>query len=361
MNFRKIVTPFLLFLGLVSTCQLTETHSVYFDLDKDKFAFTEGKQLNSFFDDLLYKPLLDVKILGYCDDRGSYKYNLDLSNRRVETVSKWLQEHSITIEHISKTIEGRGEVALEEGSEKLSIEDERAQNRRVDIIFSLKQSISKRLEIKKINKSDLTTNEAAQIKTYEKKVVKAVLKNEKSNVTIPISNNSKILPQEHIKEPTPVIPVIGKDEYLDIPTKLDTPVDNTQDPFKSLLSKNLKKGQVIRLENILFYKGRSTILEESQPLLDRVAEILVARKDIHFEIHGHVCCINPVYKDAYNRDTKKSNLSHDRAKAIFFILKKSGVTYNRMKYKGFGRTKPLGGIDKLDRRVELFITKIDGQ
>jgi hypothetical protein len=30
-----------------------------------------------------------------------------------------------------------------------------------------------------------------------------------------------------------------------------------------------------------------------------------------------------------------------------------------MKYKGFGRTKPLGGIDKLDRRVELYITHID--
>ena len=362
MNFRKLVTPFFLFLALVSTAQLTETHSVYFDLDKDQFPFTEGKQLNSFFDDLLYKPLLDVKILGYCDDRGSYEYNLDLSNRRVETVSKWLQEHAITVEHISKTIEGRGEVALEEGSEELSIEDERAQNRRVDIIFSLKESITQRLEIKKLNKSDLTTSEAVEIKTYEKKVIKAVLKDEKSTVAIPVSKNSKTTPQEKVKEIVLAEPVESMDdEYLDIPTNLDPPVDNTQEPFKSLLSKNLKKGQVIRLENILFYKGRSTVLEESQPLLDRVAEILVARKDIHFEIHGHVCCINPVYKDAYNRDTKKSNLSHDRAKAIFFILKKSGVSYDRMKYKGFGRTKPLGGIDKLDRRVELYITKIDKQ
>ena len=62
------------------------------------------------------------------------------------------------------------------------------------------------------------------------------------------------------------------------------------------------------------------MLEESQPLLDRVAEILIAREDIHFEIHGHVCCINPVYDDAYNRDTKKSNLSYARAKSIFETL-----------------------------------------
>ncbi len=359
MKFKIQIVSIFLFLTLVGKAQLTETHSVYFDLDKDKFSFSEGKQLNSFFDDLLYKPLLDVKILGYCDDRGSYEYNLDLSNRRVETVSKWLQNHQITIENISKTIEGRGEVALEDGSEELSIDDERAQNRRVDVVFSLKQSIANRIEIKKLDKNDLTEAEAQEIKTYEKKVIETVLNQENSTQSIPTSNNSNTPVKEPVVEVAPADE--EEEEYLDIPTKLDPPVDNTQEPFKSLLSKNLKKGQVIRLENILFYKGRSTVLEESQPLLDRVAEILVAREDIHFEIHGHVCCINPVYKDAYNRDTKKSNLSFDRAKAIFQILRNRGVNYNRMKYKGFGRKKPLGGIDKLDRRVELYITKIDTQ
>lgn len=353
MNFRNHILSFFLCLSIVSNAQLTETHSVYFDVDKDEFSFSEGKQLNSFFDDLLYKPLLDVKILGYCDDRGSYEYNLDLSNRRVETVSEWLQNHQITIENISKTIEGRGEVALEDGSEELSIDDERAQNRRVDVVFSLKERIADRIEIKKLNKNDLTEAESKEIKNYEKKVIKAVLKEEESSAIIPTSKSLKTKVEE------PVVEVEEVEEYLEIPTHLDPPVDNTQEPFKSLLSKNLKKGQIIRLENILFYKGRSTVLEESQPLLDRVAEILVAREDIHFEIHGHVCCINPVYKDAYNRDTKKSNLSFDRAKSIFQILRNRGVDYNRMKYKGFGRTKPLGGIDKLDRRVELYITKIE--
>lgn len=353
MNFKNYVASIFLLLSFTGHAQLTETHSVYFDVDKDQFSFSEGKQLNSFFDDLLYKPLLDVKILGYCDDRGSYEYNLDLSNRRVETVSEWLQEHKITIENISKTIEGRGEVALEEGSEELTIDDERAQNRRVDVVFSLKEEITQRIEIKKLNSNDLTEAEAKEIKSYEKKVVKAVLKEGESTALIPTSKSLK----NAVKEP--VVEVEEVEEYLEIPTNLDPPVDNTQEPFKSLLSKNLKKGQVIRLENILFYKGRSTVLEESQPLLDRVAEILVAREDIHFEIHGHVCCINPVYKDAYNRDTKKSNLSFDRAKAIFQVLRNRGVDYNRMRYKGFGRTKPLGGIDKLDRRVELYITKIE--
>ncbi|QJP33811.1 OmpA family protein [Nonlabens sp. Ci31] len=351
MTSKKYIAFLLFLVSFAMNGQLTETHSVYFDLDKDQFPFSEGKQLNAFFDDLIYKPLLDVKILGYCDDQGSYEYNLDLSNRRVETVSKWLQEHAITIEHISKTIEGRGEVALEDDDDKLTVEDERAQNRRVDVVFSLKETISQRLEIKKLNIKDLTEEEEEEIKTYEKKAVKAVLQNTTSTALIPASKNFKTVTEETMVEVV--------EEYLDIPTKLDTIVDNSTEPFKSLLNKNLKKGQIIRLENILFYRGRSVVLEESQPLLDRVAEILVAREDIHFEIHGHVCCINPVYDDAYNRDTRKSNLSYDRAKSIFETLKKRGVSYRRMKYKGFGRTKPLGGIDKLDRRVELYITKID--
>lgn len=344
---KYLIVSLICIAGCLTQAQLTETHSVYFDVDKDVIIDSEGRQLNSFFDDLLYKPILDVKIFGYCDDRGSYDYNIALSNRRVETVSDWLQDHNIATDNISKTVEGKGEVALR-NKKAVNVVDERAENRRVDITFSLAAEIVEKLAIKKLNREELTTTETKLIKSYEKKVVKVLSKNPDADKVIPLDKPAVEEPEE-----------LPEDDFLIIPTKIDPPIDNNQEPFKSLLSKNLKKGQVIRLENILFYKGRSTILEESQPLLDRVAEILVARKDIKFEIHGHVCCINPVYEDAYNRDTKKSNLSFDRAKAIFQILKKRGVSYNRMKFKGFGRTKPLGGIDKLDRRVELYITDID--
>ena len=49
MKFKIQIVSIFLFLTLVGKAQLTETHSVYFDLDKDKFSFSEGKQLNSFF------------------------------------------------------------------------------------------------------------------------------------------------------------------------------------------------------------------------------------------------------------------------------------------------------------------------
>lgn len=345
---KRILYICVLFTAVFSSAQITVTHSVYFDVDKDQFNATEGKQLTSFFDDLIYRPILTVKILGYCDDRGSYEYNIDLSNRRVETVSKWLEKHDIDLDNISKKVEGLGEIALDEELDEEETEEIRAHNRRVDIEFSLSADKTERVAIKKLRKKNLTQKEAQEIPTYEKKVVAAIKESPTSKELIPTT--TKIEEEKAAVE---------EDEFLEIPTSLDPPIDNSTEPFKSLLSKKLKKGQVIRLENILFYKGRSTILEESQPLLDRVAEILIAREDIHFEIHGHVCCINPAYPDAYNRDTRKSNLSDDRAKSIYKILRDRGVKHTRMKFKGYGRTKPLGGIDKLDRRVELYITKID--
>lgn len=333
-----------LFIGLSTFCkaQLSVEHTVYFDLDKDTFVNSEGVQLDTFLDDLIYKPILEIKILGYCDDRGSKEYNLDLSNRRVETVSRWLVAHDIKIQNITKHVEGLGEIGLtEEHLDDEDLERTRAKNRRVDVTFLLSKKVEDRLSIKKITQSSLNNKEKEVIDAYETAAIDAVNKNPDSK--------EKIIIKEYIEKP---------EEFLDVPTRLNPPIDNGKEPFKSLLSMNLKEGQVIRLDNILFYKGRSTILEESLPLLDRMAEILVAREDIEFEIHGHVCCINAAYPDAYNRDTKKSNLSHDRAQAIFQILRKRGVDYRRMKFKGYGRSKPLGGPDKQDRRVELIVTKI---
>lgn len=329
--------------SLLGYAQLYAEHTVYFDLDKDKFQIQEGLRLNKFLDELLYKPILEIRILGYCDDRGSKEYNLDLSNRRVETVSKWLQEHDIRVSNITKYVEGLGEIEVEEHLDDEELEHTRAKNRRVDITFVLSKELESRMVIKKLSRTELTKEEKSKIDDYENAVIEAVTKKPDDNKVITI----------------PGVEPESPEEFLDVPTKLNPPIDNSKEPFKSLLSKRLKEGQVIRLDNILFYKGRSTILPESLVLLDRMAEILVARKDIIFEIQGHVCCINASYPDAYNRDTKKSNLSHARALAIYQILRKAGVEHSRMKFKGYGRSKPLGGIDKLDRRVELHVIKIN--
>ncbi|MCK5401835.1 MAG: OmpA family protein [Flavobacteriaceae bacterium] len=139
------------------------------------------------------------------------------------------------------------------------------------------------------------------------------------------------------------------------------PIDSKKDKEKKeaqkILSSELKVGDKVLLENILFKTGYRDIIPESKKTLEKIAEILVKRKNIYFTIRGHVCCTKNS-RDAVEMKTKKRNLSLVRAKYIYDYLAKKGVSKKRMKYVGMRRKFPLGGDPKFDRRVEIVITYI---
>jgi len=126
---------------------------------------------------------------------------------------------------------------------------------------------------------------------------------------------------------------------------------------EDIIKGELKAGDKFKLDNILFKTGYSTLLPESKPTLESLAEALLERKDIYFTIQGHVCCTQNS-RDAIDRQTKKRNLSVARAKFIYDYLVKKGVDKRRMKYVGMRRKFPLGGEPKFDRRVEILITYV---
>jgi len=123
----------------------------------------------------------------------------------------------------------------------------------------------------------------------------------------------------------------------------------------TILKGELKAGDKIKLDNILFKTGYADVLEETEEILEEIADILVARKDVYFTIQGHVCCTK-FSRDAIDRKTKKQNLSVARAKFVYDFMVKKGVDPKRMKYVGLRRKFPLGGDPKYDRRVEILIT-----
>ncbi|MFP4844542.1 OmpA family protein [Winogradskyella sp. PE311] len=126
---------------------------------------------------------------------------------------------------------------------------------------------------------------------------------------------------------------------------------------EDLLKGDLKEGDKIQLENILFRTGYSYLTKESKVVLDDIAKILVKRTDIFFTIEGHVCCTHGS-RDAIDRKTKKRNLSLARAKTVYDYLAERGVKRYRMKFVGHKRKFPLGGEPELDRRVEILVTRI---
>jgi len=120
---------------------------------------------------------------------------------------------------------------------------------------------------------------------------------------------------------------------------------------------NLKVGDKIYLDNILFDIGSSKLTPASKKELDKIAVKLQTDKKIQFEIRGHVCCTPEIYSDGIDKDTKERRLSWNRAKTVFNYLSTKKVSKNRMTYQGCGNKYPLGRGDDFDRRVEFLITK----
>lgn len=116
-------------------------------------------------------------------------------------------------------------------------------------------------------------------------------------------------------------------------------------------------GDRIYLKALLFERGSSKLTYASRKELDRIAKLLYKYKKYHFEIQGHVCCTPSYHKEAVDRDTKKRELSKNRAEAVYKYLIAKKIPKYRMSYRGYGTSKPLGKDPRLDRRVEFLITK----
>lgn len=119
---------------------------------------------------------------------------------------------------------------------------------------------------------------------------------------------------------------------------------------------NIKVGQKLAIENLLFMGGYPVLLPESYPALDSLVAKLTRRSELKFKIIGHVCCW-PYPGDGYNNASKKNDLSLMRAKAVYDYLIEKGIAAKRMSYLGKGGTEPLGKGDKYDRRVEIEIVE----
>jgi outer membrane protein OmpA-like peptidoglycan-associated protein len=249
---------------------------VYFETDKYSIPETENYRLLLFLNAIKKIDIDQISIYGFCDDRGSESYNLNLSQNRADAIKEVFSNNEFD-ESLITNIDGKGELLLNIIKET-DIQKIRGLNRKVEVIVT------------------------------------------------PVYPSRKI-----------------KLNFKDL--------ENT-------LRGDLKIGDKVILENLLFDRGYSYLVQESKEILNKVADILVKRKDIYFTIEGHVCCTNGT-RDAIDGKTKKRNLSHARAKYVYDYLANKGVSKRRMKYIGMRRKFPLGGPQRFDRRVELLVTKTD--
>ena len=122
-----------------------------------------------------------------------------------------------------------------------------------------------------------------------------------------------------------------------------------------LISSQLKIGERIALNNILFEGGSSEFLPESNGSLLELYELLKSKPELKVCIRGHVCC-TPKDRDGIDLSTGRYGLSVFRAQAVYSYLVNKGIAQERLTYKGLGASEPTGKGDRFDRRVEIEIT-----
>lgn len=118
------------------------------------------------------------------------------------------------------------------------------------------------------------------------------------------------------------------------------------------------KGQTMALENLLFYPGLRRVIPSSLPILDTLFLFLQTHPGIHIQLEGHVCCVSGP-GDAFDEETMELALSRNRAQFIYQYLVDQGIDPSRLKFRGFGHSRPRVPVERSDqdrqanRRVEI--------
>ncbi|MDH4131864.1 MAG: OmpA family protein [Gemmatimonadota bacterium] len=112
----------------------------------------------------------------------------------------------------------------------------------------------------------------------------------------------------------------------------------------------LQVGQALVLEGVNFETGKATLLPESKPTLDRVAQAMIANPTTAAEVSGHT--------DNTGSRATNTKLSLDRANAVRDYLISKGVSGERLTTAGYGPDQPIADNATKEgkaqnRRVEL--------
>lgn len=104
----------------------------------------------------------------------------------------------------------------------------------------------------------------------------------------------------------------------------------------------ITKGKETVLNNIFFDTDKYEIKEISEPELNKIATFMEENPEVKITINGHT--------DNQGGETYNRELSTKRAKAVYKYLINSGIGKERLKYQGYGQSKPIASNDTQEGR-----------
>jgi outer membrane protein OmpA-like peptidoglycan-associated protein len=147
---------------------------------------------------------------------------------------------------------------------------------------------------------------------------------------------------------------VSKDGYLFYSDNFSLKgVREITNPFiKDIPLQPLKAGEKVILRNIFYETDSFALKSESEAELDKIIEFLNKNPGIKVEISGHTDNVGSI---EYNL-----TLSENRAKTVYQYLIRNYIIQDRLRYKGYGMSKPLTSNKTeegraMNRRTELKI------
>jgi OmpA-OmpF porin, OOP family len=116
-------------LVVVTDCEVKITQQIHFEFNKDKIRPESFPVLDAVVEVLQKNPEIKIEVQGHTDNKGSAKYNKDLSNRRAASVRKYLNARGITNDRLTSMGYGFDRPLVDN-----STEQNRALNRRVQFV-----------------------------------------------------------------------------------------------------------------------------------------------------------------------------------------------------------------------------------
>lgn len=110
-------------------------------------------------------------------------------------------------------------------------------------------------------------------------------------------------------------------------------------------------GKAIALRNVFFETGSAALLPASTAELDRLAKLLEENPTLRIQLNGHT--------DNVGADAANQTLSENRARAVYDYLVGKGIAAERLRYKGFGESKPIETNDTPEGRARNRRTEFE--
>lgn len=321
---------------------------IYFDSDSYEIDGKQKAQLTSKILEIGGTNIKEIYVEGHTDSFATDEYNIVLANNRALRAAAVLEQIGVPARFIK----------MESFGESQIISEKHEANRRAKIFFVYETDI----------KSSLNPPKWIVIKTLDKKTKKPInasLGFDYKDLEMKFSSTGK-------SGISAAFSLLG--EELDImasaPNYLSTyftiPPEDIDKPIDTLVY-ILELPQVavtgkFTFQNIYFFTDSDEIRPESTPELHKLLAIMQREKKAYIEIQGHM---NYPLSRPMNSVQHRYNmeLSFKRAKAINDYLVVSGISQERLTYKGMSNTRmkfkyPASKQQEdQNKRVEIYTLK----